>query len=285
MEKLKRIVTPTKAFTLIELLVVIAIIAILAAMLLPALAAAKRKAQRINCVNNLKEMYLAFKIWSGDNGDKYPMNVSTTLGGGMEYINTMVGDPSNPNRPYSDPNSVAQFYKVFQVCSNELSSPKILYCTSDNTQTAHAATTNFTTLPANTAQAGNGGFSPANYFDNLNISYFLCGDATQDDPQTVVSGDRNLGQGSTANNSGANAMFGTSGPPNTNPYIQDSQNNTIAPSWAWTLNDLHYKAGNISLSDGSVQQTTVAGWKTAAGNITNTIATPWFSFPTDPNDK
>ena len=68
------------AFTLIELLVVIAIIAILAALLLPALSKAKTLAQGSSCMNNLKQLQLAWQMYIDDNKDQLPGNTALNPG-------------------------------------------------------------------------------------------------------------------------------------------------------------------------------------------------------------
>ena len=100
-------------------LLITLIVVVLAARLLPQLAQAKGRAQSINCVNNLKQIGLSFRVWAIDHQDRYPFNVPTKEGGTME-LKEAGADGFDPNPA-----------RIFQVMSNELNTPKILVCPAD----------------------------------------------------------------------------------------------------------------------------------------------------------
>jgi prepilin-type processing-associated H-X9-DG protein len=209
-----------QAMTLVEVLVVIFVVGFFVLVIVSSGDNTRyRKARRIACVNNLKEISLACRIWEGDHGDKYPMDVSVTNGGTMEL--SKVGTDG---------------WRNFLVMSNELSTPRILICPADQRNEATD-------------------FGPS--FGNTNISYFINLDAAGANPQMLLFGDDNFEMGGVPVESG---------------LLQISTNTLIAWSAA-----RHGRAGNVALTDGSVQQLTTSSLQQAfqnAGAATNRIATP-----------
>lgn len=178
----------------------------------------KARAFRIQCVNNLKQVGVGFNTWESDHNNKYPMDASETNGGTMELI-------SGPDA-----------FRHFQIMSNELDTPKILYCFAD-TERVRSTTFNLKPVP---------GVIP--FTSNSNLSYFVRLDATDSDPNGISSGDRNL----------------TNGTPLRNGILELTTNHPAG----WT-SELHNKLGNILLADGSVQQVSTMGLPEL---ITNTPA-------------
>lgn len=149
----------------------------------------------MGCINGLRQVDLAYRIWTGDNEDKYPMEVSTNIGGAMELA--------------AKGNAAA----VFQVMSNELSTPKVLLCPND----PHVlAATNF----------GPG-------FASKNISYFVGLISYTNSPVAFLSGDDN---------------FQVGGVPVKSGVLEISSNTAVK----WTI-ERHGHAGYVGLADGSVE--------------------------------
>ena len=206
--KTRRTTKQTSGMTLIEVLVVAVMLFVLAAILLPTGPNDGNRARRIACANNLKQTGVAFRIWAEDNDDKFPMEISATNADAMKLI------------------TGGKAYVLWQMMSNELSTPKILYCPAD---TDHVTATSFSS-----------GFSDAN------ISYFFGLDVTTNDTQRLLVGDDNLAVNDVPARTGILTLWTNS------PVV-------------WTKNR-HDGAGNIVLADGSVQQLTTGGLVSAISN-------------------
>jgi prepilin-type N-terminal cleavage/methylation domain-containing protein/prepilin-type processing-associated H-X9-DG protein len=204
-------------FTFKEMLVVLAVIAVLAGFLFPAFIKAKHRAQRIHCVSYLKQIGLGAKQWALDHTNSYPMSVSTNLGGTKEWIPT------------------GETFRHFAVMSNELNTPFVLVCPADRTR---KRARDFT------------------FQSNSNVSYFVGLDATDEFPQMILFGDRNIFSGVRP----ANGVV--------------SLTTNFVTGWE---PGLHNGAGNIALTDGSVQQLASSRMREAlehTGDATNRVQLP-----------
>ena len=213
--------TGTCAFTLIELLVVIAIIAILASLLLPALAQAKAKAKRIECISNMKQMALGTLLWINDNEkNNVPWRVPIADGGTMTP-----GKPGN-----------AWFEYAFM--SNELNSPKILADPADKG----------VVIASSWPEYRSSGFrgNATSYNINMDAGYAGGTLALDRSQEHVLFTDRNLA------GFDAGSINCSSGVNNTRQIDVTVPNPTVA----WT-NAIHGAGkGNLAILDGSAHQTT-----------------------------
>jgi len=240
----------SEAFNLIELMIVIVVVFVLLSALLPFLSRANAKAPRIECINHLKQIGTAYRIWSNDHHDRFPALESVTNGGWSDFLKKA--------------NEGFMCWINYAMMSNELgNSAKILVCPSDERK------------PADT-------FS--NFVSNIHLSY-LVGVSTDDTyPQSLLGGDRNLGGGIKPDGD-----YGFS-PKNGQGNDVAIQTNSQAGPVCWSLKihsaGNSAGAGNIMLGDGSAQQVSSDSFRASwQPNFDPTTDWPAGHVPSSPSTR
>jgi len=208
---------------------------------------------------------VAYRVWSNDNGDRYPASQQASQGGWQDLQGGGLNGPGAGN-------SGPACFTNYEIMQNEMGqSPKVVLCPSDD----RTANTNFYdphwTAPGIAAGSGT--------FNNTNVSYWVGVGASDTYPQSLLGGDRNMGGGATisangnqdsnygfspalGSTGGEDVILSTNGSVLTAVGQGNGQTGTYC-QWSVKLHSAGNTsgAGNILLGDGSVHQVTSSSFK------------------------
>jgi prepilin-type processing-associated H-X9-DG protein len=220
-----------RAFTLIEMTAITGMLMVGTSLALPHFARAKDRCQHVNCANNLKQIGVAFHTWALDYGGKFPMQVPITNGGTLELAGSGVVFPH------------------FEVMSNELSTPKILFCPEESNAERKVANTFGRTISP-------GSIGKVPFASDTNLSYFVGVNAVDGDSRMMLCGDDN---------------FTFERMRLRHRLVPILTNSTVE----WTA-ETHAGKGNMCFADGHVQQLNTANLNKAIqqSQLRNQLAMP-----------
>ena len=222
--------------TLIDLLVIVAVVVGAAMIILPMLARPKGHSTQIRCINNMKQVAMGLRLFANDNDSRYPDAV-TNIASNLEL------------------------WKLFQQAEDDISSPRILVCPSD---TDRFPAYDFLT-ETNSPTSSNSFAHPSKR--NMALSYFYAAGATEDSPNRMLIGDRNLTRDPKRSDKspGTNLLTGTQRLGWTSNEVKDLR---------WTTG-VHERGANIAFMDGSAQQLTSHKLREALGKTGDTNNLVW----------